>query len=231
MGATLAWTQEAIAALNIIISDIKRELGINRVRMLDIPCGDMAWMSRFLKTRNDIEYTGMDIVPDLIDHHKNSFRHPSWNFEARDIVKNPIKNRYDLIFCRTLLQHLYNSDAMKILDNFSKSGSRYLLVTTWSRNPENQELDIGDWNPGRMRRLNLEIPPVSLPPPRCLLRDGPPDAIEGWDHFLGLWKLPLRQLKQCSSVKHSVLPKTSVEVYSCVSWVIKDNNFDPQLNL
>ncbi|ELU16741.1 hypothetical protein CAPTEDRAFT_222214 [Capitella teleta] len=197
MGATLAWTQETTSALNIIISDIKRELGVQRIKLLDVPCGDLAWMSRFLKTRNDIDYTGIDIVTDLIEHHKNAFKHPSWTFEQRDIVKSPIKERYDLILCRTLLQHLFNSDAMKVLDSFSKSGSRYLFLTTWSRNTENEDLTVGDWNPGRMRRLNAELPPLSLSPPLCLQRDGPPDAIEGWDHFLGLWKLPLSQLKEC----------------------------------
>lgn len=222
MGATLYWTQETIATLNIVISDIKRDLGLTRVRVLDVPCGDMAWMSRFLKTRNDIEYTGMDIVPAIITNHKHAYKNFPWKFELQDIVKSPLNESYDLILCRTLLQHLFYQDAMRVLRSFSQSGSKYLLLTTWARNPENEDLSIGDWNPGRMRRLNVELPPVTLTPPRCLIRDGPPDAIEGWDHFLGLWKLPLQQVKGCQDVKHSVLPKTSVKVYSCVDWLIKD---------
>ena len=37
--------------------------------MLDIPCGDLTWMSGFISNRTDVTYTGMDIVPDIIDHH------------------------------------------------------------------------------------------------------------------------------------------------------------------
>jgi hypothetical protein len=214
-----------MAVLHVVISDIKRSLGVDRVRLLDVPCGDLAWMSRFLKTRNDVDYTGIDIVPNLIEHHKQTFKHPAWKFETRDIVTSPLKERYDLILCRTLLQHLFTSDALKVLENFSRSGSRFLLLTTWSRIQQNDELELGEWNPGRMRRLNVELPPFSLSPPLCLTRDGPPDAIEGWDHFLGLWPLqPLTRTQgECSRVHCAPLPSTEVELCSCVPWMLRDH--------
>ena len=58
MGATVQWTQELAGTLHVLINALKRELGVARVRLLDVPCGDMAWMSRFLRTRDDIDYTG-----------------------------------------------------------------------------------------------------------------------------------------------------------------------------
>jgi len=62
MGATLHWSQEVIGTLHVLIERIKRERAVSRVRLLDVPCGDMAWMSRFLKTRDDIDYTGRTVV-------------------------------------------------------------------------------------------------------------------------------------------------------------------------
>ncbi len=45
-GATLSWTQEFTASLHVILNQIKSHLNLDRIRILDIPCGDMAWMSK-----------------------------------------------------------------------------------------------------------------------------------------------------------------------------------------
>ena len=47
MNSTLSWTQELTATLHIVINMIKSTLGVDRVRILDVPCGDMAWMSKY----------------------------------------------------------------------------------------------------------------------------------------------------------------------------------------
>jgi len=64
-GSTLDFATEAMAGLHVIITELKEKLGVQRIRMLDIPCGDMVWMRRFLEAREDISYTGIDIVPVL----------------------------------------------------------------------------------------------------------------------------------------------------------------------
>lgn len=81
--------------------------------MLDVPCGDFVWMSRFLSTRDDIDYTGMDIVEDLIEHHKKAHKNKDWKFVHGDIVDSRLTEKYDIILCRMLLQHLYSLDAKK----------------------------------------------------------------------------------------------------------------------
>ena len=94
-----------------------------------MPCGDMVWMRHYLEQRMDVDYTGMDIVGSLIDHHKNASGggHP-WRFKQHDIVKNPLQERYDLIFSRQMTQHLGTEDTMKVLHHFSDGGN-YLLIT------------------------------------------------------------------------------------------------------
>ena len=194
--------------------------GLSRIRLLDVPCGDMAWMSRFLRTRDDIDYTGIDIVPSLIDHHRQAYGRFGWKFIAGDVVQNGVNDTYDIIVNRMMLQHLYFNDVIRLLAAFSNSGSGYLLTTTFAAHARNEELRVGDdgKNPGRFRYLNLEIEPVSLEAPLCVQRDGPPDDFEGWNHFAALWRLPLRRIRWCTTAKPFPLKGTSQTLYSCAPW-------------
>ena len=215
-GSTLNWAQEAMATLHIIINEIKLVHGKETIKMLDIPCGDFVWMSRFLQERTDVKYTGMDIVPSLIENHKSAFKSdPNLSFIHQDIVETPLGQGYDLILSRHMLQHLTTSDVMKVLSHLSNSGSLYLLTTTMPVSSQTIELPS---KAGRFRYLNLEIPPVQLEPPLCLVRDGSRDGrANPWDLYLGLWILPLKQVKPCK-VKH-VDPKpfgANIKFYSCV---------------
>ena len=79
--------------------------------------------------RSDIEYTGYEIVPELIElHNKN---HPELETRQWDIVTDPPHKKFDLILNRHMLQHLKQTDALKVLENFSESRSKYLLSTTF----------------------------------------------------------------------------------------------------
>jgi len=229
IGATLPWTQEAIATLHNVINQLKRLLGLERVRVLDVPCGDMAWMSRFLQTRDDVDYTGVDIVPNIIRHHKQKFASFHWQFYEWDVVRDGLEfsnGSFDLILCRAMLQHLYAADVLRTLAHFSDAPFKYrqrvfLLTTTFSTHPQNDELEINDNNRGRYRRFNLELPPVSLVPPLCLVRDGPPDAREAWVMFLGLWELPLHRVPQCWPFALFPLINSGQSLTSCVDWSLK----------
>ena len=229
MGATLHWAQETIATLHAVIDQLKQRYGLPRVRLLDVPCGDMAWMSRFLTTRDDVDYTGVDIVPDLIRHHSEAFAGRPWKFVLSDVVHDGIDSSngsYDLVLCRTFLQHLYFPDVHRLLSHMSvlahiADRPIYLLTTTFAGHPANDELVIDADNPGRFRRLNLEIPPISLSPPLCITRDGPPDAYDGWNHFIGLWKLPLRRLSDCWKPTPVAVKEFPHKLFSCVDWSVR----------
>ena len=217
-GSTLTWTQEAIAGLHAVILQLKMALNKTRIQILDVPCGDMKWMSRFLETRDDVDYVGIDVVPELIAHHKKAYRDRGWRFLQLDVVEDGIPvDGYDLIVSRTFLQHLYTADVLRVLKKFSESGSKYLFTTTFSKLVFNFELDLVD-NQGRFRQLNLEVPPIALIPPLCTQRDGPPHIAEALEHFLALWPLPLLQVVNCDKVKHFRIMNTGQDVYSCVEW-------------
>ncbi len=221
-GSTIQYSQEVTAVLHNVIGQVKVALRVSRVHIMDIPCGDMAWMSRFLETREDVDYTGMDIVPDLIENHRKKFKHKTnWRFLALDALEEPLPNGTDIIICRMMLQHLFLSDIQRLLSKFSQSGAKYLLATTFSRLQKNSELATGRSTSGRFRQVNLEIPPVSLAPTLCLARDGPPGNSEGQCHFPGLWRLPLKQVVPCSRPQNFGIAKFgtgNISVSACVRW-------------
>jgi len=224
-GSTLNFAQETILVLSALIDEFKHHHGVDRVRLLDVPCGDMLWMSRFLKTRDDIDYTGVDIVPDLINSHRKSFAtHSTWKFVLTDVVLGgkelfESKSAFDLILCRQMLQHLYHVDILRVLINLSSLASLsplpvYLLTTSFSGAQFNA--DLTDTSAYRFRYLNLEVPPLSLEPPLCVARDGLPES----PHLLGLWRLPLRQVANCQTAVPLQAVGFPSTLYSCANWTL-----------
>jgi len=216
-GSTVHFSINVMLGLQAIIAEIKERHGLKRVRMLDVPCGDMVWMSRFLETRDDVDYVGMEIVPELIAAHQKTYANHPWKFMHYDILRDGLKEQFDLIHSRMMLQHLLTKDAMNFLSEFSKSGSRYLLTTTFPHMSRNPELHTGIY--GRFRYLNLEAPPVSLTPPLCYFREGPGSNNE---HYQALWKLPLQRVQSCASTSHMAFTasQTKIAYYSCGNWSV-----------
>ncbi|CAH1785234.1 unnamed protein product, partial [Owenia fusiformis] len=209
-GSYLKFAQEAMAVLHSVVDEYKILKGVKRVRLLDIPCGDMQWMSRFLATRGDIDYYGMDIVPKLIELHKEKFKDEPWTFKQHDIAKTALVESYDIIHCRMMLQHLPVSETLKVLENFSRSKSGYLVTTTFPTTSSHKKIHVGSFQP-----LNLEIPPISLPPPLCYQRDG--DHTRQGHHYISVWPLPLKYIEDCNKVAMSVLQdKKNLTIYTCI---------------
>lgn len=185
-GAMLKNAQGAMAALHVIITKLKQYLQKPIISILDLPCGDLQWMKPFLLTRNDVQYTGADIVADIIEHHRRS--HISLqrtSFIQHDIVNTPLNESFDLIICRDMLQHLWKYDAIQALYHFSASKSLFLLATTFPDTTQNNDVEK-DALGGRKFSYNLELPPFSLEPPVCSSYD--------WNiEHLSLWSLPLKQ--------------------------------------
>ena len=168
-GSTLAETEIVRAELPKLLARIGAK------SMLDAACGDCHWISR---VELGIEYTGVDVVPSLID--QNRCRFPGRRFLAADLASDSLPC-VDLILCRDCLFHLSYRQMRKILRNFRRSGSRYLLTTTFPSLTENYNIVSGGWRP-----LNLELPPFSLPSPLELWCENNPGYP---DKSLGLWRV------------------------------------------
>jgi 2-polyprenyl-3-methyl-5-hydroxy-6-metoxy-1,4-benzoquinol methylase len=137
---------------------------LNIKKMLDIPCGDFNWMRNTDLT--DIDYTGADIVHQLVENNKVNYQHSQWKFRQMNIVTDNIE-AYDLVFCRDCLVHFDNELVLKTLENIYNSGSRYFMATTFPALKANKDITTGEW-----RMINLELPPFNLPKPLLVINEG-----------------------------------------------------------
>jgi len=185
-GAMLRNSQNVIAVLHSVISHVGSYLDKSMVSVLDAACGDMQWMPYVLDARSDVLYTGADIVPDIIAHHRKKFqRLRNAKFVEHDVVSQHLNHSYDIILLRDVLQHLWMADAMMALKHISESGSKFLLATTFPDMVVNVDVDKEALG-GRKSSYNLEQLPFSLESPVCSSYD--------WNtEHISLWKLPLKQ--------------------------------------
>lgn len=175
-GSELANTEVARRVLPTII----RELDIRSI--VDAPCGDYNWMKEVPVELHN--YIGIDIVPDLIRRNSERFSREGVTFLCMDLVAERCP-RADLIICRDCLIHLSLADGLAVLGNFRRSGSRFLLSTTFPTVQRNRDIRTGD-----VRPINMEAPPFSLPAPLKLIDEELNDEVGGaLGQFLGLWTL------------------------------------------
>ena len=132
-----------------------RELHITS--LLDIPCGDFNWLKEV--DLNFLSYIGADIVGYVIFNNNENYLKKNRNFLKLDILKDDLP-KVDLILCRDLFIHFSFNDIFKSLDNIKKSGSKYLLTTSYPSIKTNHDILSGQWHP-----LNLLMPPFCFPKP------------------------------------------------------------------
>ena len=149
--------------------------------LVDAPCGDFNWM-RHVLARRDLAYTGVDIVAELIAANSSSYTTPTRRFICADMTRDDLP-KADMILCRDGLVHLSFADARAAIRNFRRSGSSYLLATTFVNHSRNQDVPTGGW-----RALNLQAAPFSFPAPLALV-DERCTQPGGHDKRIGLWKL------------------------------------------
>ena len=130
------------------------------------------------------EARGADFQDELIA--RNSRLHAAGNrrFLCGDMTRADLP-RADLIVCRDGLVHLSFVDARAAIRNFRRTGSRYLLATTFVGRPLNSDVPTGGW-----RLLNLEAPPFAFPAPLALVDERCTHSGGAYrDKRLGLWEL------------------------------------------
>jgi len=141
--------------------------------VVEIGCGDWG-TTRFLDLK-DRFYTGIDIVPEAINHNKEKYGSPSVVFKHLDFVEShhEIPNG-DVIIAKDVLQHLSNS-AVALFCKEVMPRYRFAILTNdwlnicWRRSRlhfqrpfiyqrVNAEISDGEYRP-----LHLGKPPFSLP--------------------------------------------------------------------
>ena len=150
--------------------------------LIDAGCGDFNWIKE-LRLSLDW-YLGVEIVPELAMRNQQTYSDGIRQFVHGNIARDDLPQA-DVVLCRDCLVHFSFEDARAALCNFKRSGSAYLLATTFVEHETNLDIETGGWRP-----LNMERPPFRFPPPlkaideKCLHTGG----IYA-DKRLALWRL------------------------------------------
>jgi ubiquinone/menaquinone biosynthesis C-methylase UbiE len=170
-------TQTAI--VRIELPKLIAKLGVRSI--LDLPCGDFNWMC---EVALDIDYIGVDIVHQLINANIEQYQTDSRRFMVLNALEDDLPC-VDLIFCRDMLVHLSTDDIKKALGNMKRSGSKWILTTTFAGRSSNHDINTGQWRP-----INLQIAPFNLPNPEIIINENCTESDGQWaDKSLGLWRL------------------------------------------
>jgi SAM-dependent methyltransferase len=171
---------EQTAVIRKQLPSLFESYGIRTV--LDIPCGDFSWMKEVPLIIS--QYIGADIVDDLVNTNNAQYADRCRSFTKLDAVKDDLPC-VDLILSRDCFVHFSVNDIMAALRNFQRSGSSYLLTTTFTDRKHNISIETGGWRP-----INLEAPPFNLPPPTQIVNEQCTQHGGRYrDKSLALWKL------------------------------------------
>ena len=175
-GSTIDQTRTIIREIPTLLYEF------NISTILDIPCGDFNWMKEV--HLSNIDYTGADIVKDLIRQNVAKYTGGGLRFERLNLIEDELP-KVDLVLCRDCLVHFSFADVFLALHNICDSGSRYLLTTTFTGRTVNSDILTGQWHV-----LNLELAPFMLPRPLRIINEGCTENSGAYeDKSLGLWSI------------------------------------------
>jgi SAM-dependent methyltransferase len=92
--------------------------------IVDLGCGDFA-VARQIVEASGVRYTGIDVVPELIEHNETTVHDPRVSFQCADITTDALPAA-DLCLLRQVLQHLSNDEIKRVLANL-QSFSQVLI--------------------------------------------------------------------------------------------------------
>lgn len=149
-GSSLYWTENYRDELTKIIDKYSIK------KILDCSCGDWNWMK--LLSDKLIDYTGVDIVEELIKSNNEKYSTNNIKFICSDMYSFLANNKeeYDLIICRHTFEHLpteYGLNTMKLI----KDKTKYFLFSSQDT-IKNNEISFDGY---ASRNLNLILEPYS----------------------------------------------------------------------
>lgn len=152
-GSCIYTTEDVRKHLPIILEQFKIK------SIVDAPCGDWNWMK--LIELSGIKYKGYDIVDEVLDNNIKTYRKEDVNFFWKDLLSEDFDDKVDLIICRDFLFHISNESVLNMLEKFKKSGSKYLLSTSFEKTTVNTDINTSD-NDNGFRAINLMKDPFNI---------------------------------------------------------------------
>lgn len=152
-------TMHATAEIKEDIEKFLKDYDVSSI--VDCGCGDFFWMQ--FVNMNRAEYTGVDIVDDIIED--NKIKYPEHTFLAGNIIETIPPG--EVVIIRDVLQHLSLADNQRIIENAFSSATRFVIASSYVRDKYNCETLCTKY-----RKRNLMLEPFNLPEPLLYLRDG-----------------------------------------------------------
>lgn len=149
--------------------------------ILDIPCGDYNWMQHC--SLQVEQYIGADIVKELVQLNHDRFNSDKTTFQVLDLRLDELPS-VDLIFVRDLFIHLSYEDIVSCLQNIRRSGSKFLMTTTFPSCKKNYDIKSGGF-----RKINLSISPFNFPNPLYNLSDINSEGSKFNDKSMSIWMI------------------------------------------
>lgn len=171
-GSTIRATEKLRKNLGTLITSLEID------SILDLGCGDFLWFKEIIQSLDLKRYIGIDIVKDLITKNTSQYSSQNCLFEHGDITSCPLPAS-DVVLIRDVLPHLKVKNVTKTLTNIKNSNSTYFIASHYPRCDRNRDLP----RDGAWHKINLQIPPYSLPQPIKIIGD----IIEK-DKYLALWR-------------------------------------------
>lgn len=148
-----SYADELVEPYVNLVKELVAEMGIKTI--VDLGCGDFNVGSRIAPLVDD--YTGCDIVPELVERNNRKYSDDGCHFVCLDMVDDDLPPA-DLCLIREALQHLSNEEVLQILPKLRQY--KFVLIT------ESVEMSRGACNSdvphGSYRGISLEDPPFSM---------------------------------------------------------------------
>lgn len=176
-GSSVASTTQIVSGIQLLLTEK------NVTSLVDCPCGDFNWIQNLNLT--GIHYVGIDIVPEIIASNNARYATGGVQFKVGNLIVDSLETA-DLILVRDCFVHFSYEDIQSALEQIKKSGSTYLLTTTFTKLHVNHDIVSGEW-----RRINLCRKPFNFPKPQLLIEE---NTVSGYVKYyrgksLALWKI------------------------------------------
>jgi SAM-dependent methyltransferase len=135
--------------------------------VVDLGCGDFA-VGRQIAQATGARYTGIDVVPELIEHLQHTASGPRVSFQCANIISDRLPSA-DLYLVRQVLQHLSNEEIAQVLGNLSHC-SRVLISEDLPVRPTSYNRDKPhgpDTRPFYGSGVYIEKAPFSIQVKQC----------------------------------------------------------------